>query len=104
MKEHDWWGFNNQFWGFQSRDSEYAFRDAGLIFLTDGIIFNHEIPSDILPAMILAMTQAQNNFQNENDDRAMTKRVRTYFPETWIWECVFMENENQSFEARYYTF
>ena len=59
------------------------------------------MPTEVMPAMILAMTQAKTNFVAENQSNPVSNNpVRTYFPETWIWECLFIDRQNGSFEVR----
>ena len=53
----------------------------------------------VMPAMILAMTQAKASFSDDSSTRPIRRKTRTYFPETWIWECLFVDRHNGSFEV-----
>ena len=51
------------------------------------------MPTEVMPAMILAMTQAKTNFLPDNEVPQVAKSARTYFPETWIWECLYIDRK-----------
>ncbi|XP_070536765.1 C3 and PZP-like alpha-2-macroglobulin domain-containing protein 8 [Ptychodera flava] len=89
------WGFSSRkrrnllFWS--SRDAHFAFVETGLTVMTDHVMLNHRQETSLTDGFRYLPTdwyQAKEaNPQTYSTIPRAQRKKRTYFPETWIWQC-----------------
>uniref|UniRef100_H2YPN1 Kazal-like domain-containing protein n=1 Tax=Ciona savignyi TaxID=51511 RepID=H2YPN1_CIOSA len=105
-QEVEWWRISrsrrsaHMWWDYQpSRDAEYAFLESGMVVMTDVIILNSH--TRLLPQLIKrTMTGALRTQEIPRHDaptNRLPKRRRTFFPETWVWQCFNVSSRSENF-------
>uniref|UniRef100_A0A8B9H8M1 C3 and PZP like alpha-2-macroglobulin domain containing 8 n=2 Tax=Astyanax mexicanus TaxID=7994 RepID=A0A8B9H8M1_ASTMX len=86
-----------------TKDARFAFTETGLVVMTDMVRLNHRqtggmYTDEAVPAF-QPHTSTQAAMHSRSTARAI-KHKRTFFPETWIWNCLNVSNITGEAELR----
>nr|XP_009861615.2 C3 and PZP-like alpha-2-macroglobulin domain-containing protein 8 [Ciona intestinalis] len=89
-----WWDFS------QARDAKYAFLESGLVVMTDVLSLDYKVTTPLLPQLIRSQAMTGAGIRTQGQARQASRlgrRHRTFFPETWVWQCFNVSSNSENF-------